>query len=83
MKQKCGYYFYRQETEGEAIEDVHSMLARHLNRNHIEIHIACEMCINGEKTPTRTYRMFEAITDIAYPPHKLWPNYSFGIVITK
>ena len=68
MKTKIRVLFLQAGTEGEAIEDVHSILAREFDRDHIEIYIACDICINGEKTPTRTYRMFEAIPDLHIRP---------------
>jgi glycosyltransferase involved in cell wall biosynthesis len=68
VKTKLRVLFLQSGTKGEAIEDVHRMLARHFNRDRIEIYIACDMCINGEKTPTPTFRMFEAVPDLHIRP---------------
>lgn len=65
---KIRVLFLQSGTEGESIENVHSMLVRQFNRDHIENYVACDMCINGEKTPTYTYRMFEAIPDLHIRP---------------
>jgi glycosyltransferase involved in cell wall biosynthesis len=66
MKTKIRVLFLQSGTEGQAIEDVHSMLVRHFNSDHIEAYTACDMYINGEKTPT--YKMFEAIPDLHIRP---------------
>jgi glycosyltransferase involved in cell wall biosynthesis len=66
MKTKMRVLFLQSGTKGESIEDVHSMLARHFNRDQIAVHIACDMQIDGEKTPT--YRMFEAIPALHIRP---------------
>ena len=66
MKTKIRALVLQSGTEGEAIEDVNSMLARHSNRDHVETYIACDMYVNGEKT--LTYKMFEAIPDLHIRP---------------
>ncbi len=66
MKTKIRVLFLQSVTQGRSIEDVHSMLARHFNRDYVEIYAACDMYINGEKTAT--YRMFEAIPELHVRP---------------
>jgi glycosyltransferase involved in cell wall biosynthesis len=66
MKKKVRVLFLQSVTQGRSIEDVHSMVARHFTRNNVEIHVACDSYINGEKTPT--YKMFEAIPDAHIRP---------------
>jgi glycosyltransferase involved in cell wall biosynthesis len=63
---KIRVLFLQSGTEGESIENIHSMLVRQFDRDHIEIHIACDMSINGEKSST--YKMFEAIPDLHIRP---------------
>ena len=65
---KTRVLFLQSGTQGESIENVHSMLVRQFNKDHIESYVASDMCINGEKTPTPTYRMFEAIPDLHIRP---------------
>ncbi|HYU72778.1 MAG TPA: glycosyltransferase family 4 protein, partial [Ktedonobacteraceae bacterium] len=66
MKTKIRVLFLQSVTQGRSIEDVHSMLARHFNRDHVEIYVACDKYISAERTAT--YRMFEAIPEAHIRP---------------
>ena len=75
MKPKIRALFLQSQSHGGAMEDVHSTLARHLESEHIEIHVACATYENDEKTAT--YRMFEAIPDAHIRPTNFGPPKEF------
>jgi glycosyltransferase involved in cell wall biosynthesis len=68
MKTKIRVLFLQSGTGGESIENVHSMIVRQFNSDNVESHVACDMYIPGEQTPTNTYKMFEAIPDLHIRP---------------
>ncbi len=71
METKIRALFLQSRTGGWSTEDVHSMIARHFNSEHIEIHVACATYENDEKTAT--YRMFEAIPEAHIRPTNFGP----------
>ncbi len=75
MKPKIRVLFLQSQSHGGSIDDVHSTLARHLESEQIETHVACNVYANGERTAT--YRMFEAIPDAHIRPTNFGPPKEF------